>query len=231
VVDLVENPISLWEAVKSPFVKAKKLLSEKVEAFAGTRGGYLEKATTEMATKMEKGESLQQPAQVPSAGAAPPSSPGMRDLLLGGGLAFAAIGSSLVYLIKTLSQISLLKAGLALASLVLVVALFSALSGWNKLRKRDMSVLLEACGWAVNLRMYMTRQLGYLFSHTPHLPEGARKESRDLVTLFLRQTGYGGFRWTRVGLIALLAVLLTVALMSALFWNQIQALLQAWLSG
>ncbi len=230
VVDILENPISLREAIKSPFVKAKKLLSEKVEAFVGTRAGSLEKATTEITTKMEKGESLQQPAQVPSAGAAPPSSHGMRDLLLVGGVAFAAIGSSLVYLIRTLSQISLLKAGLVLVSLVLVVALFSALSGWNKLRKRDMSALLEACGWAVNFRMYMTRRLGYLFSHTPHLPEGARKERRDLVTLFLRQTGYGAFRWTRVGLVSLLAALLTVALLSALFWNQIKALLQAWLS-
>jgi len=231
VVDMVENPISLWEAIKSPFVKAKKLLSEKVEAFVGTRAGSLEKATTEITTKMEKGESLQQPAQGPSAGAAPPSSSGMRDMLLVGGVAFAAVGSSLVYLIRTLSQISLLKAGLALLSLVLVVALFSALSGWNKLRKRDMSALLEACGWAVNFRMYMTRRLGYLFSHTPHLPEGARKERRDLVTLFLRQTGYGGFRWARVGLVALLAALLTVALLSALFWNQIKVLLQAWRSG
>ncbi len=94
-----------------------------------------------------------------------------------------------------------------------------------------MSALLEACGWAVNFRMYMTRRLGHLFSHTPHLPEGARKERRDLVTLFLRQTGYGAFRWTRVGLVSLMAALLTVALLSALFWNQVKALLQAWLSG
>jgi hypothetical protein len=230
VVDIVSNPISLWEAIKSPFVKTQRLLSEKVAAFAGTRAGYLERATTKITTKMEKGESLQQPAQVPSTGAAPPSGSGMRDLLLAGGIAFAAVGSSLVYLIKTLSEISPAKAGLALVSLVLVVALFSALSGWNKLRKRDMSALLEACGWAVNFRMYMTRRLGHLFSHTPHLPEGARKERRDLVTLFLRQR-YGAFRWTRVGLISLMAALLTVALLSALFWNQIKALLQVWLSG
>ena len=231
VVDMVENPISLGEAIKSPFVKAKKLLSEKVEAFVGTQAGALEKTATEIATKMEKGESLQQPAQVPSAGAAPPSGSGMRDLVLAGGIAFAAVGSSLVYLIKTLSQINPLNAALALVTLLLVVALFSALSGWNKLRRRDMSALLEACGWAVNFRMYMTRRLGYLFSRTPHLPEGARKERHDLVTLFLRQTGHGAFRWTRVGLVSLLAALLTVALLSMLWGNQIKAFLQAWLNG
>ena len=233
VVDMLKNPISLAEAIKSPFVKAKKLLSEKVEAFVGTRVGDLEKATTEITTKMEKGDPLQQPAQVPSAAAASPSGSGMRDLMLVGGIAFAAVGSSLVYLLNTLSQISPLKAGVTLVSLVLAVALFSALSGWSKLRRRDMSALLEACGWAVNFRMYMTRRLGYLFSHTPNLPEGARKERRDLVTLFVRETGYGAFRWTRtrVGLVSLLATLLTIALLGTLWGNQIKALVQTWMGG
>ena len=233
VVDMLKNPISLAEAIKSPFVKAKKISSEKVEAFVGTRTGDLEKATTEITTKMEKGDPLQQPAEVPSAAAAPPSGSGVRDVILVGGIAFAAVGSSLVYLLNTLSQISLLKVGVTLVSLVLVVALFSALSGWSKLRRRDMSALLEACGWAVNSRMYMTRRLGYLFSHTPNLPKGTRKERRDLVTLFVRKTGYGAFRWTRtrVGLVSLLATLLTIALLGTLWGNQIKALVQTWMGG
>ena len=82
----------------------------------------------------------------------------------------------------------------------------------------------------MNFRMYMTRRLGYLFSHTPHLPEGARKERRDLVTLFLRQTGHGGTRWTRVGAVSLFA-LLAVVILGAIYWNQIKAILPGWLSG
>ena len=93
-----------------------------------------------------------------------------------------------------------------------------------------MSALFEACGWAVNFRMYMTRRLGYLFSHTPHLPEGARKERRDLVTQFLHQTGYGGSRWTRARLFLLLAALLTVILLGALYRNPIKALLETWVN-
>ena len=96
-----------------------------------------------------------------------------------------------------------------------------------------MSALLEACGWAVNSRMYMTKRLGYLFSHTPNLPKGARKERRDLVTLFVRETGYGAFRWTRtrVGLVSLLATLLTIALLGTLWGNQIKTLVQTWMGG
>ena len=225
VVDLAESPISLREAIKSPFVKAKKLVTDKFEAFLGSRAGDLEKATTAMTTKLEKGESLGQSAPAPASGS------GMRDLLLAGGIAFAALGSSLVYLLDTLSTIDPMKASLALATLLLVVMLFSALSGWNKLRRRDLSALLEACGWAVNFRMYMTRRLGCLFSYQPHLPAGAHKESRDLARKFLQQTGQGSSLWTRVGLIALLLAVLALVFLGASWGSGIRALLQGWWSG
>ena len=109
VVDLIENPISLWEAIKSPFSKVKRLITDKVESFAGAQVGSLEKATTQVTTKMEKGELLEQPGDAASTSAPPSSGIGMRDLLLGGGIAFAAIGASLGYLIDTLSQINLVK--------------------------------------------------------------------------------------------------------------------------
>jgi len=63
------------------------------------------------------------------------------------------------------------------------------------------------------------------------LPEGARKERRDLVTLFLRQTGYRTSRWTRVGRAFLLAAVLIGVLLSALWWDEIQTLVQGWRSG
>lgn len=232
VVDLVKNPISLSEAIKAPFLKAKKLLTDKIELFAGSRVGSLEKATTEMVTKIEKGESLDQLVGSPGSPRPAVSSLGIRDLLLGGGIAFAAVGSSLVYLIRTLSQISLLKAGVVLMSIVAVVILFSAFLGWNSLRKRDMSALLEACGWAVNLRMYLTGRLGYLFSHRPHLPDGARREHRDLVNTFLQKTGYRSVRRSRirkvclVSIVLIVIILLSSSFLNPILWSKIKMLLE-----
>ncbi len=231
VVDIVENPISLWEAIKAPFVRVKELLARKAEGFIGARAQSLETAATDVATRMEQGESLERPhsvAQRAAADAAATTTSGMRDLLLGGGIAFAAVGSSLAYLITTLSQISLPRAGLALVSLVLVVALFSALLGWNKLRRRDMSAILEACGWAVNFRMYMTHRLGDLFTRTPGVPHGARVERPDLVSRFLRQPGSRATRAIRVGLLLLLAVVVVGVLLAVIYWADVQALLRRW---
>jgi hypothetical protein len=112
---------------------------------------------------------------------------------------------------------------------MLVVVLFSALLGWNKLRKRDLSAILEACGWAVNFRMYLTHKLGYLVTRTPPLPKGAQVERRDLVRLSLRKSGYRTFNWARLGLISLLTVLSTVVVLSLAFGNEVKSFLRAWL--
>ena len=225
VVDILENPISVWEAIKAPFVRVKDLVARKTEGFAATQVQQLDTAATEVTTKMKKGESF----QPPTGGPAPTSTTSTRDLLLGGGIAFAAISSSLAYLIKTLSQVSLLNVGLWLVVTMLVVVLFSALLGWNKLRKRDLSAILEACGWAVNFRMYLTHKLGYLVTRTPPLPKGAQVERRDLLRLSLRKSGYRTFNWARLGLISLLTVLSTVVVLSVAFGNEVKSFLRAWL--
>ena len=67
--------------------------------------------------------------------------------------------------------------------------------GFIKIRKRDMSVILEASGWAVNVNMRLNAALGRLFTHVPHLPKGARKERRDIVVQFVKD-----FSNTSIGL-------------------------------
>lgn len=223
IVDILENPISVWEAIKAPFVRVKDLVGRKAESFATTQVQHLDTAATEITTKTKKGESSQPPA------AAPTATTGIRDLLLGGGIAFAAISSSLAYLINTLSKVSLLNVGLWLVVMMLTVVLFSALLGWNKLRKRDLSAILEACGWAVNFRMYLTHKLGYLVTRTPPLPKGAHVERRDLVRLSLRKSGYRTFNWARLGLVSLLTVLSTVVVLSLVFGDEVKRFLRTWL--
>ena len=62
VVDILENPISVWEAIKAPFVRVKDLVARKAESFAGTQVQQFDTTATAITTKMEKGGSFQQPA-------------------------------------------------------------------------------------------------------------------------------------------------------------------------
>lgn len=164
IVDIVENPISIWESVRAPF-----------QQFTGFIKNQIEKFTKSRQTKID-------------ASFAAPSASGMaRDLLLGGGIAIAALGSSFAYITKALSQVNPIHILVTLAGLAILILLPGMIMGFLKTRKRDMSVLLEALGWAVNVHMRLNNSLGKLFTQTPYLPKDARKERRDLIKQFIKE--------------------------------------------
>jgi hypothetical protein len=99
--------------------------------------------------------------------------------MLVGSLAFAAIGSALAYVLSALANVSPLKLVGGVGSILALIAGLAGFLGWLKLRRRDMSLIMEANGWAVNVRMDVTRRLGRLFTRTPTLPKGTRRERGD----------------------------------------------------
>jgi len=130
VVDIVENPISPWESVRAPFKQFTGFIKKRIDKFTQSRQAKLEKSFSA------------------------PNVPGMtRNLLLGGSIALAALGSALAYITKALSQVKPFHILLMLAALAIVILVPGMIVGFVKIHKRDMSVLLEASGWAVNVHM------------------------------------------------------------------------------
>lgn len=240
VVDLVENPISIAEAIKAPFRRASDFVSKKIEDMMAGQLADAEKSATasldkgvNTAASAAKGAGdaavagagakaaepvgakpaapAPEPAKKPDAPAGPG---GMQNMLLGGGIAFAALGSSLAYVVSALSSVKPLSALLAILSIVTVIVAVSALLGWLKLRRRDMSLLLEASGWAVNVHMKVTRPIGRFFTRIPALPEGAVRENLDLLALRTDRDEKGSedrsWIWLLLALIGLLALLGTL---------------------
>ncbi|MCD6304315.1 MAG: hypothetical protein J7M21_05065, partial [Planctomycetes bacterium] len=93
------------------------------------------------------------------------------------GVAGAAVASALAYIAKTVSQHpwSIL---IALGTAVLLVAVPTAVAAWLKLRRRDLSAVLEGSGWGINARMRLTGRQGRTFTHRPSYPPGARGRGR-----------------------------------------------------
>ena len=193
VVDIVENPISPWESVRAPFQQFAGFVKKQIDKFTKSNQDKLEKSVT-----------------------APSASGTTRDLMLGGGVAIAALGSSFAYVTKALSQVKPGHVFVTLGGLVVVILLPGMVMGFLKIRKRDMGVLLEALGWAVNVRMRLNNTLGRLFTHTPYLPEGARKERRDAVKQFVKEFGYTPSGSRTPAIIVLIAVLIALGLVLAL---------------
>ena len=187
VVDVVVNPISMWESAIRPFQQVAGFVRAQVEKF--TKSGEATIDTGLASTK--------------------PSGIG-RDLLLAGGVAIAALGSAFAYITQALSQVAVRHVlGVALGMVVLLF-LPGFIMGLIKIRKRNMSVLLEASGWAVNVRMRMSAALGRLFTHVPPLPKGAKREGRDMIETFSKQRGDGPARWVWLALVLLFALVLVV---------------------
>ena len=191
VVDLIVHPISLFETITAPFRRMKDSATQRLEKFAGSRTDLAEGAANDTLIKREEAlkRAAENPPKVPPAptvpgtppAAAKPATPSAtRDLLVGGGVALLAIGSTLVFFIKTLAD-NIVPAALVLGGIVLTIVLFSGLLGWLKLRRRDLSTVLEACGWAMNLRMILTRRLSLLFTRRPGLPPGSIQDHQDLL--------------------------------------------------
>ncbi len=189
VVDIMVNPISLWESVKAPFQKVSDFVKNQIEKFTKSHQAKLDKNLAS-----------------PDAGAM------IRNLLLVGGVTIAALGSAFAYITKALSQVRINHILVALLGVATAILLPGIIAGFSKIRKRDMSVLLEAAGWAVNARMRLNSTLGRLFTHIPRLPKGSHKERKDLVAQFVKQFGYVPRGSKRLTMLVLIIVLMIIGL-------------------
>lgn len=183
IVDVVENPISVREAMVAPFRRASAFVSKKIEDLAGSKLSSAESATqAQLGAKVDKLPEAA-PAPAPATPAAPPAPApastqpsGFQNVVLMGSVALAALGSAMAYIVSAVASISPLELVAGLASVIGVIALLSGFLGWLKLRKRDMSLLLEANGWAVNAPMRVNRRAAGLFTRTPSFPPGTRRD-------------------------------------------------------
>lgn len=233
VIEVVAHPVSLWEATFQPFSRIGQFITSKFESLSNAGLGTLDTslhkgmdAFTSTANKavLTGATSAAASSAVTSAAAtaatttaattAAAGSTNMLTLLAGGGLAIAALGSSVAFILAQLRQLTLVDVVSTLLMLFTLVALPSGLVGWLKLRRRNLAVVLEGSGWALNDRLLVTSQAGPLFTRRPSMPSNTRMlpldEVKELIRLG-RLTGYEadetGLRWWQV----LLGVLMMIA--------------------
>jgi len=168
VIDIIENPISFREALLSPFQRLGRLLVGKIESITTAAEKKLDAQTTKALDQITT-----QP-QTTQAAEAQPSRVSRAGLLMGAGVTIAALGSALAYITKTLAQVrpAAVVAGVVIA--VLAVMLPISIVALLKLRRRDLSAILEGSGWAINARMRLTRRQSQSFTERPVYPEGSK---------------------------------------------------------
>lgn len=148
VVDIVENPISVSEAMIEPFNRISQAFVSRLEEFSS-------KAEQRLFLKGEKAKKNEDKSG---------PSPGM---LAGGGFAVAAIGSSFAFVTKTLAALSIKTVLIAVFVLVCLIAIPTGIAAYYKLSRRDLSTILEGSGWGINARMKLTSAQADCFTFRP----------------------------------------------------------------
>lgn len=166
VVDVVKQPISVQEAMWAPVEKMQEIISSRFEQFFTSKQAAMESDATGMAagTIAVPTDATKKTDTAASSGGS-----NMSNLLVGGSVAVAALGSSAAFIMQAVSEISL-------SSVVIVIGGLLAISGfvgWLRLRRRDISALLEAGEWALNGRMRMTHAISLEFTEQPDVPKGS----------------------------------------------------------
>jgi len=169
IVSIVENPISIREAMTAPFRRIGSLVGGKIDQFTGSAEKRLDQTTQSAMTDVEKNLAAETPAATP-----PPSAERrvmlVGGVLAGGGVALAALGSAAAFVTKTIGSMQAPQLIIAVVSALAAVLLPSAVLAMLKLRQRDLSAVLEGAGWAINARMRLTRAQSRQFTQRPLPP-------------------------------------------------------------
>ncbi|MCK6489992.1 MAG: kinesin [Planctomycetes bacterium] len=211
VVQIVTQPVSLVEALYMPFTRIGKFVVSRVEKWSSSSEKEFDKQLDDKADKAAAAA-----AAAASKDAKAASQGQIGPILMGGGVAFAAVGSALAYVVAELSRLGPSKIAIGLAALIGILALPSLVLAWIKIRNRNLAVLLEAGGWALNDRLRLTTTLGYLFTRRPDRPLGSTVDWADQIPFSLAMNPDASSelarqRWHRLRFFALVLVLFALA--------------------
>lgn len=174
-VNIISNPISLWQSLWEPYIKFGRMVSEQFAKFATDK----QKDITDSAAK--KLQTLPAAATTPGTQATPqPFDIGRSvGIFAAIGLALGAIGTAVASIANALFSLTWWQFPLILVGLFILISGPSFVLAWLKLRRRTLGPVLDASGWAVNSDVPINFTLGNALTTTASLPGNAERNYTD----------------------------------------------------
>lgn len=184
VTSVVDNPISVAQAFWSPYRKVARLVEKQVEKMAADKDAkVMGDATAKIST-----------AEVPADGAAkkaPFDIAKFAGIFAAIGLAVGAIGAALAALLKAFVSLSWWKMLLVIAAVLLLISGPAMIIAWIKLRKRSLSPVLNANGWAINSAVGVNIKFGRTLTSVAKYPKVAAKDPYSDAAPWWKRTLWG----------------------------------------
>ena len=171
VVKVVSNPISIREAVWSPYKRFGILVTDQISKYASEKqAGLMQSASKKFD---EVGASV-------ASGAAPKFDIGRNvGMFAAVGLALGAIGTAVGSIFNALLAMSWWQLPLVVLGLFALISGPSVLLAWLKLRQRTLGPLLEASGWAINGRVALGYGAAKQLCSLAVMPPNAKRSDLD----------------------------------------------------
>jgi hypothetical protein len=174
VIKVVEAPISVRQAFWSPYKRVARMIGEQVQRFGAARDKDIEAKSA---------------ARVADPGATTATSAGAQQqafdiakfagIFAAIGLALGALGTALAAVITGFLGLPAWQMPLVLLGILLLISGPSMLLAWLKLRQRNLGPLLDANGWAVNIRARINIPFGASLTGVAALPAGSKRSIQD----------------------------------------------------
>ena len=174
IVKIIDNPISIRQAFWSPYKKLVRLIADQAEKLAAARSkGVEDRAAAGVADAGKAVDAGKAP------GAAPFDVAKFAGIFAAIGLAVGAIGTAIAALVTGFLKLAWWQMPLAIIGLMLVVSGPAVILAWLKLRQRNLGPILDANGWAVNIRAKLNVPFGGALTAVAKLPPGSERSDSD----------------------------------------------------
>lgn len=160
ITDLIQQPVSLKEAILMPFYRIGDIISSQAEKhFAAKTNAFEADVTKNVDSKLAGGDQPKKEGGL-----------NMPMLIMGGGVGIAALGSSFAFMAKSLQGVSIWRILAVLLGIFIIICAPFVILSLLKLFRRSLTRFLEANGCALNREMRLTLALGRIFTYVPRIP-------------------------------------------------------------
>lgn len=194
---LIDNPISIRQAVFAPYKKLVRMIEEQVAKRVAAAGVSTDSKLAEAVKAAASGEA---PKPV-----GPPPQKIDTGTLAAIGLVLATLLSALGGIFGRFVGMPLWLIPLAILGILLAISVPSVIMAYMKLRRRNLGPILDANGWAVNAKAKMNVPFGGALTGVAALPPGSQ---RDIVDPFAEKKSH----WPKVMVLVILLILAYAAL-------------------
>ena len=167
VVKIVDNPISIRQAFFAPYRKMAQTVEDTINKFAAEKDAKIMKdATSKISAAPAAAAAGTAPAEVKP----PFDIAKFAGIFAAIGMAVGALGTALATVFDKFIDLSIWQVLLVVVVIMLIISGPSMLMAKMKLRKRELSPLLNANGWAMNAKVKVNETFGATLTKLAKMP-------------------------------------------------------------